>query len=623
MTVLQALAAYYDQLQERGERIAQPGYAPIRIAYALVLAPDGEPIAFEALGDPEEKRPGRICLAPQVERTSGIKPAFLWDKTAYALGVVAQKDNQAKPLKGEDGSLLPAQERRTAEEHAAFVTFHRDVLAKSEDPGLTALLRFLDAWEWTHFTEHGWPTDALDQNITFRLETEDRLLFQTPAAKKIWAELNAQDGDEGLCLVTGARAPIAELHPGVKGVVGGQSSGSPIVSFNLDAFESFGKKKAANAPVSEEAAFKYATALNWLLAQSSSRKVRIADTTVVFWADARPEAACAAEEAFGGHLERPVFELNEDEPDPDTADHEVIRRAVEDVARARAVERLPEPDPDTRMHLLGIAPNAGRQSIRLWLVGTYGAFEANLRQHVQDLALEPDPWGAPGPVAWALLYEVALNRDAKTIPPRLAGELMRAIVGGGRYPRTLLATTIGRIRADHAVNGRRVAILKAVLNRDARLDNHDKEEISMSLDRNNEDAAYRLGRLFALLERAQDLALGRGLNAPLGDRFIASASATPARVFPVLIAGARPHVSKLRKKGKGGLAHWIDAEIGEVWSGLEPDLPRSLNLEAQGRFFAGYYHQRFARKDKEGARNPAAEAEGSAPQSPELDPEMS
>ena len=185
---------------------------------------------------------------------------------------------------------------------------------------------------------------------------------------------------------------------------------------------------------------------------------------------------------------------------------------------------------------------------------------------------------------------------------------MQAVLTGGPYPRTLMSATIARIRADHDINARRVAIIAAVLRRNF------KEDVPMSLDRNRPDPAYRLGRLFAVLESIQTAALP-GLNATIKDRYFAAASATPARVFPLLVKTATHHLSNMRKGDKGGLAHHFEAEMGEIWSGLEADLPRSLNLEEQGRFIAGYYHQRWARKDKPDAAADApttTESQGAA-----------
>lgn len=599
MSPLAALAAYYDRLAARGEAPA-PGYAPVLIGAEVVLSAKGDPIAFAPLGDPSAKRPGRVLDVPVVERTSGVKPAFLWDKTAYALGATA----------GEG--------KRIAAEHAAFVDYHLTNLPAGEDEGLDALRAFLTAWKPARYSELSWPQEMLDANIVFRLDgdTDDdgkrRFLHERPAARALWGKLRAPSEETGMCLVTGETGPIARLHPQIKNVMGAQSAGASLVSFNANAFVSYGFEDGANAPVSETAAFAYAAALNALLARDSGRRVRIGDATTVFWADAKDvdeKAAMAAEDEL-------ALLLGGDDDDPETREMPKICAALDAIAKGRATDIAPDLDPNTRVHILGLSPNNARLSVRFYHVDTFGELARRLSEHFEDLRLEPSAFKT-APSAFILLLETAMLRKAENIPPLIGGELMRAILTGQRYPQTLLSAVVGRIRADKDINGARTALCKAVINRDARKRKTTEEDsIPVALDRDNPSPAYRLGRLFRLLERAQELALP-GINATIRDRYLGAASATPARVFPLLISGANHHLAQLRKSDKPGLGHWLEREIGEVWSGLEPDLPRILSLEDQGRFHAGYYHQRFARADKAGAENPIADEPAPATQEEE------
>ncbi|PIE07760.1 MAG: type I-C CRISPR-associated protein Cas8c/Csd1 [Rhodobacterales bacterium] len=303
-----------------------------------------------------------------------------------------------------------------------------------------------------------------------------------------------------------------------------------------------------------------------------------------------------AECASGAQGQRPI---GADE----VAERNRLRAALQDVATGRPAD--PKLDPQTRVCMLGLAPNAARLSVRFWHVGEFGDFARNMLAFWEDLRIEgrPDrpPWNGP-PAAWSLLYETAIRvggkPKAETIPPLLGGELMRAVLTGQPLPRSLLSAVVGRIRADGEVNGRRAAICKAVINRALKsrdATHFEKEMIPVSLDPDNTNPAYRLGRLFAVLESAQSAALP-GLNATIKDRYFAAASATPARVFPLLIKNATHHLALLKKGGNGGLGHWLEKELGVIWSGLAPDLPRAFNLEDQGRFIAGYYHQRWTPK---------------------------
>lgn len=600
MTVLAELARLYERLREQGKAPA-PGYSMEKIGGELVLDAKGHVLAIRDLRVPAENgrpQPRVMAVPAAFKRTSGTKANTLWDKTSYSLGLTLLKDEKGKPQLGDDGLPQPLRDDKTAKEHAAFVASHEEMLADTTDPGLQALLAFVRGWRPEQFEDWAQAPALLDENMVFRLDSDlkedgtPRYIHERVAARALLRNRDTEDAE--LCLVTGEPGPVARLHPAIKGVAGAQSSGASLVSFNLDAFTSFGKEQGENAPVSEAAAFAYGTALNALLAKGSGRNLRIGDATVVFWA-----------EAAGGAQVTRIEDLLMGALAPDEqAETNKLRALLQNVAAGRGT--APEGfAPETRIFILGLAPNAARLSLRFWRPGTLGDFARNVTRFWDDLALDPPAWKGP-PAAWSLLYETALQRKAENIPPRLGGDLMQAVLTGAPYPRTLLTATVNRIRSDHDINGRRVAIIAAVLRRNL------KEEIPMSLDRNNPDPAYRLGRLFAVLEGIQQSALP-GLNATIKDRYFAAASATPARVFPLLVKTATHHLSNLRKADKAGLAHWFEAEMGEIWSALEADLPRSLNLEDQGRFIAGYYHQRWARKEQpEDTADKAIETEGAA-----------
>jgi CRISPR-associated protein Csd1 len=585
MTILQSLVALYDRLDRRGEA-PKPGYAPVRIAFVMELDNDGTPLGLIDIRNHNERKPvAPALLMPAVSRTSGIKPAFLWDKTAYVFGVIGLEE-----LSGESTKIVAGQGKRTLEEHSAFRSEHIETLKDANDPGLTALKLFLERWSPDQWTKRGYGPDALDANIAFRLKGDDQRIDERQAARTLVEQKAVVGPADAMCLVTGEVGPFAPLQPQFKGVTGAQSSGAPLVSFNADAFESYDRKSGANAPVSESAAFKYGAALNWLLDRNNARRFRLGETTVVFWADEKEagvgeEAATEAEKAFWAKFGNDA----EPEPDADAEESGIIGAELEKVKALRGPPDLTKVQPNTRVHVLGLSPNAGRIAVRFWLVDTFGHLETNLARHKRDLAIEPPDDRNPNQKAYALLYEIAVLGKAENIPPRLGGELARAILTGVRYPRTLLSAVINRIRADKEVNAARAGLCKAIINRD-----HDMEVIPVALDPQNPNPAYRLGRLFALIEGAQKAALPK-LNATVKDRFFGAACATPARVFPLLHKNAMNHIAAVRKERGGGLAHWLEAEIGQIWSGLSDDLPRALRLEEQGRFIAGYYHQRFSR----------------------------
>ncbi|MEN4901878.1 type I-C CRISPR-associated protein Cas8c/Csd1 [Luteimonas sp. TWI1437] len=608
--ILSALADYYQRLLEDPDSgIATPGYSQEKIGYTIVLATDGSVVdVHDEHDNGGARRVSRPLDVPQPQkRTVAVKSNFLWDKTSYALGVSATS-------------------RRSAEEHEAFKALHRQTLGDSDDPALCALLMFLDRWtpaqfaDDPHFARHG--EAMLDTNIVFRFDGEQRYLHQRSAARAACERLQSQagGGTRGMCLVTGEHAALARLHPAIKGVSGAQSSGASIVSFNLDAFTSYRKIQGENAPVSEQAAFAYTTALNHLLRRGSRHRKQIGDTTVVFWARAESHAQSARAEdllaAFLGTNDAGADELQEGQA------NQRLQAILEQIRQARPLRELGiDLDDATRVFVLGLAPNASRLSIRFWETESLANFVERLADHHDDLALQPRAWNRPPTPQYLALQTAPIHGDKgrpKTddIPPLLAGELTRAIFTGARYPRSVLGTVVMRFRADGQITPLRVALCKAVLARDARLgaqqgSSTDKGAPPVSLEPGNTDPGYLLGRLFSTLENVQRAALGGQLNATIRDRYYGAASATPASVFPMLLRNAQNHLGKLRRE-KAGLAVNLEKEIGQIVDLLGTRFPRSLLIEAQGRFAIGYYHQtqaRFARNEGQDATKIESEGE--------------
>ncbi|WP_027443944.1 type I-C CRISPR-associated protein Cas8c/Csd1 [Erythrobacter cryptus] len=588
MTILQALERYYHRLPG----VAEPGWALVKFGWCIVLDRGGSPVDLEDLRDLLGKKPKpKDYLVPWsdkvAKRTSGIVTNLFVDKTAYVLGRTAG-----------DGE-------RTAQEHAAFVEMHLRVLTEQHDEGLVALRRFIENWqpEWLENLPRFTP-EILDSFIMFRLDGDRCYLHERPASRLLLAAGDSDGdesptGDEGFCLITGEFGPIARLHRSIKGVEDAQSSGAPLVSCNSKkspAFSSYGKDQGLLAPTGKTAAFRYATALNHLLARDGPNRLRrpVGDATVVFWADASQAEAEAAENFFTQLLGSDVSDEQE------TAK---VRKQMEAVAAGKPLAELqPGIEPGTRFHVLGLSPNAARLSVRFWLSDTLDAFAQRLARHHADLAMEPPPagWGAAPSVNRLLANTTALQRDFKNIPPLLAGEVMRAVLSGTRYPLSLLSAALIRLRAgDNAASGWHAAVIRAVLVRLSRRNPliPEQGEVPMSLKRDHANPGYQLGRLFAVYELAQRAALGK-VNATIRDRYFGAASATPASVFPLIVRGGQNHLAKLRKE-KPGWATLIERELEEINGRFDPRpegiWPRSLRLQDQGEFAIGYYHQRAAK----------------------------
>jgi CRISPR-associated protein Csd1 len=618
MTILQSLAKRYERLAAADEAPI-PGFAPSQISFTIVLDREGRYVTTqdERIGEGKKLRP-RVFIAPMPpKRASGIASGAFWDKTSYVLGRTAPDETVSAAKQAKDAERL-------IKEHAAFLARHEKLLDGTSDVGCTALLAFLRQWSPERYDTLGDAEAMLDQNVAFRLEGEVGFIHDRPAARAaLMAEAGARDAvPEGMCLVSGEVAPIARLHPSIKGVAGAQSSGAALVSFNLDAFTSYGKVQGANAPVSEAAAFAYGTALNALLAASGTNtkgrpvypnRVMLGETTVPFWAE-HGDAESIVRAMIGDEDEAAGFgdDLPVDEKTETTKLRDVLRKMQDGTPLGQAA--TPEMHTDSRVYVLGLSPNAARLSVRFWVEQSLADFTRHFQQHWGDLKLDPQPHPWPPPL-WRLLLELAPQRESKNIPPHLSGEVMRAILTGLPYPRTLLIQTIMRIRADGDVNSLRVALAKAVITRVARRQ-HDAlvrqipdappwKDTLVALDRDEVNVGYRLGRLFALLDYAQYLSVG-SVNAGLKEKFFASASSTPRRIFPSILRMYQNHLSDARKSPETrDRANYTDSEIKQVMDGLEAHMPfpTTLSLDDQGRFIVGFYHQRPVRR---GAQAPSA-----------------
>ncbi|MFB6224832.1 MAG: type I-C CRISPR-associated protein Cas8c/Csd1 [Candidatus Paceibacteria bacterium] len=544
--ILTALYNYYERLiRDPDITLPRLGYSYENISFALVLSKQGTLVDVMDLRDTSGKKPQPLYMVvPQSEkRSSGIKPFFLWDKTSYVLGVSSSN-------------------KIHLELHKAFVSLQEDKLRGTEDTGLKAFLKFLKSWKPENF----WSTslfsnEMLDTNIIFRIDGEKRYLHEREEVYNLLSrQFEEGPSQKEVCLVTGSKEPIARLHSSIKGVKGAQSSGASIVSFNLNASTSYGKTQGENAPVSQKSAFKYATALNYLLRNSEYNRqcLQIGDATTVFW-------AIADSYKTANETELTFSQLLDPKPD-DLSETDRLRISLTELSQGRAVPDLDSHfDHNTQLFILGLAPNSSRLSIRFWETGSLAIFANRLSQHYQDLLIHPIPWESP-PAIWYLLLKTTVPHppnekpQSKNIPHQLAGELIRSVLSGQRYPRSLLITIIMRIRADGNINGIRAALCKAVIARDQRLnDSKNPKEVPVT--------------------------------ASIRDKYYGAASATPASIFPVLMRNSQHHLGRLHKD-KPGAAIKFEKEIGEIMEGLAPTFPKNLNIESQGRFAIGYYHQR-------------------------------
>ncbi|HVU32029.1 MAG TPA: type I-C CRISPR-associated protein Cas8c/Csd1 [Opitutaceae bacterium] len=579
---LRALNQLYERLAgDERYHIARPGYSAQRVSFCLVLNPDGSLAAIQDERDTAGKKPvpRQLTLPGQAKPPGqGLNPGFLWDNSAYLLGYKAADE---KP-------------ERTAKSFAAFRERHLNLAAAeptlAADPGFAAVCDFVR--DWTAARAAAFKTQLDDFAGmgfgVFRMTGENGYVHDRAAVTTYWERIQSapdSGSSRGQCLITGEpEQPLAQLiEPAIKGVRDAQSGGAKIVSFNCDSFTSYGKEQALNSPISQTAAFRHATALNALLAgpQSHLHRIQIGDATTVFWTERPTTTESFLAEFLEGRTP-------EDEPG---AQDEPLRARLQTflgVLRdggGRGLDGLGDAG-DTPFYVLGLSPNAARISIRFWHASSLADFVRSLGAHFRDLRLVRSfPAREPEfPPAWLLLRQTA--RESKDIAPLLAGPFLRAIITEGPYPPMLASAVVRRIRADREVGYLRCSILKAFLNRNHQLD------LPMSLDVARSEPAYRLGRLFAALEKTQEDALP-GLNATIRDRFYSSASATPAVVFPRLLRTYQHHLSKAAAERGLGLKINRERLVQEICAGLS-EMPAHLSLEGQSLFALGYYHQRQA-----------------------------
>lgn len=582
--ILQALNSYYYRLLEDPDiDIPRQGTSRENISFALVLTPDGILVDVEdlRLQEGKKKRPRKVIVPAWPEkRASGVKANFLWDTTAYVLG----EDDKGKP-------------ERVQKCHQAFKEQIEKFCQHCGDPGLEAVLHFLSSDQGKDIrSREDWP-EISGSNLAFRLDGVPGFIHDRPAAQAAWDQCRSESGNDiyGQCLVEGDVQPLARLHPGLKGVQGGQSSGVSLVAFNKKSFESYGKKQSFNAPVGQGAAFAYATALNFLLARNSRQKVRIGDMTLVFWAERKSPAETFLADLF--EPPREEKEKNHSENVNDTATAVKIRDLLLAMRQGKQViDVVPDLDPDVHFYLLGVSPNAARLSIRYWEHNSLGNLLTRIDRHFSDIAIIRQYDNEPEfPPLWRLLLQTAAMGKSENILPVMSGGMARAMLSGANYPNTLLPVILGRIRADGIVNYFRAALLKGYLIRNRNM------EVSMTLDTQRTNQAYVLGRLFAVLEKAQEDAIPN-TGATIKDKYLASASATPGLVFHMLLKNSAHHIAKLRKDSeKKSWAYGYDKKIQEIMDKLD-NFPRTLSAEDQGLFMIGYYHQRkdfFTKKNEE------------------------
>ena len=593
--ILQALKEYYDRkAADPDSGIASLGWERKEIPFRVVFDSEG---SFVRLEDTREgngnRRRAKPFIVPSLgeAKGNGIKSNLFWENAEYLFGIPVDDEK----LNRDGGKYLD----RVKKQHECFLEKIRTLQSKLASNFIyKAALGFAETVKPADIeSDPLWPeAKLLNQSFLMCLATDSGPvpIPDFPDIKVAIPIPGIELNDEGTkirCLVTGEMDCLAKLEPNIKGVKDASTMGAHVVSINnkvsgagnggaTPAFASFGKEQGENSPIGKRASLAYTTALNTLLGKDSRQKMQVGDATTVFWSEKPTELEDEFLDLFG--------EPEKDDPETGVA-------AVERLLSSVRTGSFAHEDETTRFYVLGLAPNAARISVRFWHNGTVAEMERRFADWFENLLIVHGPRDKEHLSLWRLLVSIAPLGKSENIPPNLAGAVMRSILEGTPYPATLLSSAILRIKAEHEVTYPRAKLIKAFLNH-----NLNKErKLTVSLDKENTNIGYRLGRLFAVLEKTQIAAINP--EKTIREKFYASASTNPVTVFGNLMRLSGYHLSKL-DSDKKGLRIWLEKQIEEIMSGIGV-FPSHLPLEEQGMFAIGYYHQRIARKADEKAED--------------------
>jgi hypothetical protein len=564
--ILHALTQYYQRKAESDGGVAPEGFENKEIPFIIVIDKQGKFIQLEDTRElKNKKKVARTFLVPKGLGRSGSKSYevsnLLWDHYGYVLAYAGEKGQE-----------------QADKQHASFTANVNELKqALPDDAGVAAVAAFLASAEEKSkvMQAANWAECAKVKgcNLSFRLVDEAvDLVCQSKAVQAYVSQANQAQSDnipKGICLVTGKLAPIARLHNPVKGV---NAKPAPFTSVNLSAFESYGKEQGFIFPVGEQVMFEYTTALNTLLA--GENRFRIGDVTAICWsAKPTPLEEYLASLISGGGKDNPDAHID----------------AVKSLYKSLYNGKYTEPDGKEKFYLLGLSPNSARIVVRFWHETTVAALSESIAAWYDDLQIvrgENSPYPEYMPLP-RLLGNLVLDGKMENLPSDLIAQITDAALNNRVLPVSLLQAALRRNKAEQKITYGRASLLKAYINRAIRAGRlKNMKELTMSLDRNRQDIGYVLGRLFAVLEKTQAEA-NPGLNATIADRYFGSASSTPIAVFGTLMRLLPHHLNKLEFEGRAVQLQW---EIRQILEHCQR-FPNHLNLEQQGLFAIGYYHE--------------------------------
>ena len=555
--ILRALYDYYN----RCDNLPAKGMEEKEIGFLLVLSPEGRFLRFEDCR--LEKDRARIYLVKKhVGRSSAAVANYLYDNSAYVLGY-SDKTNGKEQLYFDTF-------KEKVETIAKVFPDNKDIYAiqafyKNSRDSIIQTVSQDVLWEDIRKN-----LSKKYSTFSFRIEGDLKIV----AEKKEILQLEECDSsDAKFCLVSGKYGVPVDTTTAT--MIPGSQAIAKLVAFQVNSgYDSYGKTKCGNAPISEEAEFAYTTALNSMLQKGSRNKFMLGNRTFVFWASSKNEAAVEAENS--------LFELlgySEDVKDDPNANIMKARKVFESIYSGLLKTEL-----DDRFYILGLAPNSARIAVVYWSETTLKDFAGKILNHFNDMEIHDTRKDKkPYMGIREIISSVTLGGKMSDATPNLPEAVVKSIFQGLPYPQTLYSACVRRIRAEQKLTITRAAIIKAYLNRQSNNNN----KIDIMLDKDNNNQGYLCGRLFAVLENLQFAANGQD---SIRSSYMNAASTTPSTVFSTILKLSNNHYGKLAKDKKG-LANFFDNQKKEIMAMLQ-EFPDTLELKDQGRFFLGYYHQK-------------------------------
>lgn len=604
--LIRALVDYYDILKSGGEIVSEE-YSRVNIHRLVSLTPEGRIAGIidarrdmetaEVHGKVKLRRVPKEMILPRRTDFTGIKANAIEHRPMYIFGLDYDKQKQSFVVRTQ--GVSEAKAVKPIRSHEAFVEENMKFLEGLDSPIVQAFRNFVESWKPENETENPFLSEvgkdystagfafclAGNPGILLHEDVQVRNRWESLYHKTHTAEENSVIAQ---CAVTGERAPIARLHGKLTGLAKGSSMGTSLICYNNDSETSYGVQQAYNANISEAAVYRYTTAANHLI-HDPGHRIFLDDLTVIFW-------AMAKDKAYTDWLNLMLADKVPDGMNADEMDkllksaYSKIQEGKSGIVSTDLTENL---NPDIECYVAGLKPNASRAAVCFVHRQQFGKILENVIRHQLDM--QPFP-GAKSIALWQIKKELISPKSTnETIDPSLITKLMQAIIHATPYPQSLLAQTIRRVRTDHdeenkphiKLNPTRIGIIKACINRQLRYMGQ-KEEITLSLDTKNTNTAYLCGRLFAVLEQAQQSAAESRLDRTIRDSYFASASSTPAVIFPKLLKIGQYHLKKAKN------ADELTRTIKIIINMLGDEFPKQLSLVEQGKFIIGYYHQNSA-----------------------------